>query len=92
MANLALFFKLKRRFICTSEFILFIILRALRMHEVKIKIFHAANGKLTFKKRTYILLGLEEGIRKLVRQNIAVTGIAVNKAFLYRSFALSADV
>ena len=39
----------------------------LRMHQVKVEVFHPAGGKLRLEKRANLRLGLKEGARQLIR-------------------------
>ena len=56
-----------------------IIRQSLRVHEVKVKILDAAGVQLALEERTDIRLGLEEIRRQLVRQDVAVPGVAAGE-------------
>ena len=92
MADLAFPFQLQRRFIGTAGFEMIIIRQSLRVHEVKVKILDAAGVQLALEERTDIRLGLEEIRRQLVRQDIAVTGIALRETFAQRKLALALQI
>ena len=67
VADLALFLQSKRRLISAAGLEMAIVLRALRMHEVEIKIIDAAGLELALEHRADVRLGLEKVLRQLVR-------------------------
>ena len=69
-----------------------IIRQSLRVHEVKVKILDAAGVQLALEERTDIRLGLEEIRRQLVRQDIAVAGIAARETFAQRKLAFALQI
>ena len=64
----------------------------LGVHQVKVKIVHAAGGQLDFKEGPDVRLRFEEVVCQLIRQDIAVPGIAAGKALLQGRFALALQI
>ncbi len=89
---LALFFELKRLLVCAAFLEFNKIIVVLRVHQIKIKIVHAAYFKLAFKEGAHIRLGLEKACRQLVGKNVLLARITVDKALAQRLFALTAEI
>ena len=60
----------------------FIIFRILGMHQIKVKVVHAARLQLAFKEGTDILFLLKIKIGQLIRQDVAVSRVTAGQAFL----------
>ena len=56
------------------------VFRTLGMHQIKIKIFHAAPRKLVFKKRPDLLFLFKEKRRQFIGKDIAVPGMPAGQA------------
>ena len=80
MADLALRLQLQGNLISAAVLVVLEILRALGMHQVKIKIRHSAGGQLAFKERADILFLMEIVAGELVGQHIPVSGVAAGQA------------
>ena len=65
-----------------------IVERALRVHQIEIKILHAAGGELLFQYGTNVCLGLKIVFGQLVRKNVALARIAARKTLAQRDLAL----
>ncbi len=74
--DLSLPLQLERSLIRMTALELLIVRAALCVHEVEVEVVDAAPFKLLFKKRPDVLLRLEIRLRQLVRQNVAIPGIA----------------
>ena len=92
MADLALGLEGKGRLIGAAGLEMQIVARALRVHQVEVKILDAAGLELLLKQRADVRLGLEEVRRQLVGQDIAVAGIAAGEAGLQRGLALALQI
>ena len=92
VANPALRLQCERRLIRAAGLEVAVVLRSLRMHQVKIEIRHATGFELTFKQRPDIRLALKKAPRQLVRQHVAFARIAARQAGLERLFAFALKI
>ena len=92
VAHLALGLEREGCFIRAAGIEAIVIRVSLRVHQIKIKILHAAGVELIFKARADIRLGLEEIRRQLVRQHIAAARIAAGETGLQRRLALALQI
>ena len=92
MADLALGLEGEGRLVGAALLIVAVVACTLRMHQVIIKVFHAAGRQLAFKQGADIGLGLKEVAGQLVGQDIAIPGIAAGQAGLQRRFALALNI
>ena len=65
---------------------------ALRVHEIEVKILHAAGFELALKERTYVLLFIKIRACELIGEDIALSRAALHKALPYGCLALAAEV
>ena len=79
-------------FVCLASFEFLIVVFILRVHQIEIKVIHAAPGKLLFKKRTDILLLLEIRISQFIGQKKLTPVISFRHAVTDRRFRLPADI
>ena len=79
MADLSLVLQGEGRFIGPAGLEMRIVGGPLGVHQVKVEIVHAAGCQLAFKKRTDVRLRLEIVGRQLVRQDVAVPGVAAGE-------------
>ena len=80
MANLSLGFQLEGLLIGPALLVVVVVLLALSMHQVKVKIVHTAVRQLRLKQRAHIRLGFEKTAGELVRQQVALSGVAACQA------------
>ena len=92
VANPALRLQRERRLIRAAGLEVAVVLRALRVHQVKIEIRHATGFELAFKQRPDVRLALKKAPRQFVRQHVAFPRIAARQAGLERLFALALKI
>ena len=92
VADPALLLEFPGCFVGPTALVFLVYVPVLRVHQIKIKIVHAAGGELLFKEGANILLLLEVSRRQLVGQQEPVPGIALDEAPLDGGFALSHQI
>ena len=92
MAHLALRLQPERRLVCMALPEMGIVPRPLRVHQIKVEVFHAAGRQLALKEGPDVRLGLEEVGRQLVRQDVALPGIAAGETLPQRRLALALQI
>lgn len=92
VTDLPFLFQLQRSFISTAFFKESKIVRALRMHQIEVKIIHAARLQLTLKKRTDVLFRFKKEIRQFIGEYVSVAGITACQAFAESRLAESSQV
>ena len=92
MADFSLAFEGEGGLIRAAGLIMRIVARALRVHEVKVKIIHAAGLELAFEERADVLLLFEEVPRELVRQDVALARIAARETCADGQLAFAVDI
>ena len=92
MTDFALGLQHKDWFISTAFLKMTIRVLSLRVHEIEIKIVHAACVQLALEERANICFGSGEVADQLVRQNVMVAGIMAGQAGLQRQFTLALNI
>ena len=92
MAHLALRLQPERRLVGMALPEMGIVPRPLRVHQIKVEVFHAAGRQLALKEGPDVRLGLEEVGRQLVRQDVALPGIAAGETLPQRRLALALQI
>ena len=92
MADPALGFQRKGGLVGAAGLELFKIVGVLGVHQVKIKVVHAAGLQLAFKKRADVSLGLEIAVGQLVGQTVGLAGVAAGQTLFQGQLTLAANV
>ena len=92
MADPALGFQRKGGLVGAASLELFKVVGVLGVHQVKIKVVHAAGFQLAFKKRADVSLCLEIAVGQLVGQTVGLAGVAAGQALFQGQLTLAANV